>query len=151
LVVNMVGSEQNAYFYVIWMIASLLNAIPVAAANSLFAEGSHFSENLGINIRNALKFTYCLLFPAVIIVLIFSSQILTLFGTAYSVHGSVLLRVLALASLFAGINTIYVTTLRINDELRSCAPSVRCKPFHSWGAASFFYPTLASPASDICF
>jgi O-antigen/teichoic acid export membrane protein len=122
LVVNMVGSEQNAYFYVIWMIASLLNAIPVAAANSLFAEGSHFSENLGINIRNALKFTYCLLFPAVIIVLIFSSQILTLFGTAYSVHGSVLLRVLALASLFAGINTIYVTTLRINDRIKElCA------------------------------
>jgi|WetSurMetagenome_2_1015567.scaffolds.fasta_scaffold36609_2 O-antigen/teichoic acid export membrane protein len=122
LVLNLVGSQQNAYFYVIWMISSLLNAIPVAAANSLFAEGSHFSENLGINVRNTFKFTYCLLLPVVIIVLVLSSPILSLFGTAYAVNGAVLLRVLALASLFAGLNTIYVTTLRINDRIKElCA------------------------------
>jgi O-antigen/teichoic acid export membrane protein len=140
VVLNVAGSEQNAYFYVIWMIAGLLNAIPMAAANSLFAEGSHFSENLGNYVRKTLKFTYFLLVPSIIIVLIFGSQILTLFGTAYSIHGADLLKVLAIASLFAGMNTIYITTLRINDRISELFIISTAQTFSFLGGSYFLLP-----------
>ena len=42
MVVNLLGAEQNAYFYVAWVIGGLLFAIPAAVSRSLFAEGAHF-------------------------------------------------------------------------------------------------------------
>jgi O-antigen/teichoic acid export membrane protein len=118
IVVNMLGSEQNAYFYVVWTISSLLNAIPSAAAQSLFIEGSQTSENLGLNIRKSLKFTYILLIPAVIIIFFLGVYFLALFGTAYSINGLALLKVLAVSSLFGGIIAIYGATLRVNNRIR---------------------------------
>jgi len=68
IVVNLLGSEQNAYFYMAFMIASLLFAIPTSVSRSLFAEGAHFEEELWVNVGKSLKFIFLLLVPAVIIV-----------------------------------------------------------------------------------
>jgi O-antigen/teichoic acid export membrane protein len=118
MVVNVLDSEQNAYFYIVWTISSVINAISGAASQSLFVEGSHSVENLGLNIRKALKFIYLLLIPVAIVVLLFGAHLLSLFGAAYSAHGLGLLRVMAVASLFGGINSIYSSTLRIKNKIR---------------------------------
>jgi O-antigen/teichoic acid export membrane protein len=118
MVVNVLDSEQNAYFYIVWTISSLLNAIAVAASQSLFVEGSHSDENLGVNIRKALQFIYLLLIPVAILVILFGAHLLSLFGAAYSAHGLGLLRIMAVASLFGGMNSIYSSTLRIKNKIR---------------------------------
>jgi O-antigen/teichoic acid export membrane protein len=117
MVVNVLDSEKNAYFYIVWTIAGLLSSIPSAASQSLFVEGSHSEENLGLTIRKTLRFTYFLLIPAVIVILVFGSFFLSLFGAAYSINGLVLLRVMAVSSIFGGVITTYAAILRIKNKI----------------------------------
>ncbi len=118
LVVNLLGAEQNAYFYVAWMIANLLFAVPLAVSQSLFAEGSHFEEELWGNVSKSLKFVFLILVPAVILVVVLGKWLLLLFGGGYSANGLLLLKILCLSSLFIGINSVYATTLRVEDRIR---------------------------------
>lgn len=41
MVVNLLGAEQTAYFFIGWAVASILFVIPLATSFSLFAEGSY--------------------------------------------------------------------------------------------------------------
>ena len=117
MVVNLIGATQNAYFYVTWMIAGLLFAIPAAISQSLFAEGSHFEDKLRINVRKSIKFTFLLLIPAIIILFLLGKWLLLLFGTNYSANGLMLLWILSLSSLFVGINSIYISILWIKNRI----------------------------------
>ena len=117
MVVNLLGAQKNAYFYVAWMIAGVLFAIPIAISQSLFAEGSHFEDKLRSNVFKSIKFAFLLLIPAIIILFLMGKWFLLLFGTNYSTNGLMLLWTLGLSSLFVGINSIYISILRIKNRL----------------------------------
>jgi len=121
MVVNLLGAEQNAYFYVTWIIATLLFSIPRAVAQSLFAEGAHFEEDLWRNVVKSLRFVFMILVPAVILALLVGKWLLLLFGEGYSESGLMLFRVLCLSSLFIGVIRIYTGTLRVEDRVRELA------------------------------
>ena len=121
MVVNLLGAEQNAYFYVAWMIASLLFAIPRGVASSLFAEGSHFEDKLRENVTKSIKFTFLLLVPAVILLILVGKWLLLAFGQSYSANALNLLWILALSSLPLGINYIYTSILRVTGRLKELA------------------------------
>lgn len=118
IIVNVLGSEENAYFYITWVLAGLLGAISYGTSHSLFAEGSHFEEDIRHNIRKTIQFTYLLLIPAIAAMLLLGGWVLSLFGPAYSYHGLTLLKIMSVASLFIGINHIYNTTLRIESRIK---------------------------------
>ena len=118
MVVNLLGAEQNAYFYVAWMIANVLFVIPAAVSQSLFAEGSHFEAPLGVNVRRSYKFIFLLLIPAIILLLLLGKWLLLLFGAGYSENALMLLRILALSGIFAGVNNVYITILRVQGRIR---------------------------------
>ncbi len=118
MVVNLLGAEQNAYFYMDWMIAGLLFNIPMATSRSLFAEGSHFEDKLWVNAGRSLKFVFLLLVPAVVLILLLGHWLLLLFGEAYSVNGLLLLRILCVSSVFIGVNRVYTTILRVEDRIK---------------------------------
>jgi O-antigen/teichoic acid export membrane protein len=118
VVLNILGPEQNAYFYVALMISGLLSAIPMASSNSLFAEGSHFEDELWINLRKTLRFNYLLLIPSILMLFFLSSLLLSLFGANYSASASSLLKILAISNIFNGINFVYFTVLKIKSKLK---------------------------------
>lgn len=118
LIVNRLGAKDNAYFYMSSMIAGLLFIIPGAVAQSLFAEGSHFEDQLERNVRRSYKFIFILLIPAVILLLLCGKWLLMAFGPGYSENGLLLLRVLAISSIFTGINSVYTTVLLVKRRLR---------------------------------
>jgi len=118
MVVNLLGAEQNAYFYIAWMIAGLLSAIPGAVASSLFAEGSHFEDKLKENVLKSLKFTFLLLVPAVIVLVLVGKWLLLAFGQSYSLNALHLLWILSLSSLPFAINHIYSGILRVKSRLK---------------------------------
>jgi O-antigen/teichoic acid export membrane protein len=66
LVINVLGAETNAYFYVAWAIPGLLLVVPLATSTSLLAEGSYFPEELRKNVIKAFKFIFILLIPSII-------------------------------------------------------------------------------------
>ena len=117
LIVNRLGAKDNAYFYMSSMIASLLFIIPGAVSQSLFAEGSHFEDQLERNVRRSYKFIFILLIPAVLILLLCGKWLLMVFGPDYSENGLLLLRVLAVSSIFTGINSVYTTVLLVKRRL----------------------------------
>ncbi|MEK7281491.1 MAG: oligosaccharide flippase family protein, partial [Chloroflexota bacterium] len=84
LVVNMLGSEVNAYFYLSWAMASLLFVIPLSAATSLFAEGSHQKGYLARDAMRSLKLILVLLLPAIAVMVVAGDKLLLLFGREYS-------------------------------------------------------------------
>jgi O-antigen/teichoic acid export membrane protein len=118
IVVNVVGAEPNAYFYVAWMMAGLLFAIPRAVSMSLFAEGSHFETRLWRNVVRSLRFTFLLLVPGVVILFLAGKWGLLLFGASYAANGLKLLWVLGVSSVFLGINEAYYSILRVEGRIR---------------------------------
>jgi O-antigen/teichoic acid export membrane protein len=118
MVVNLLGPEQNAYFYIAWTIATLLHGIPVGISLSLFAEGSHFEDKLKENTIKSLKFTFLLLLPAVILLILVGKWLLLAFGRSYSTNGLYLLWILIISSLPIGINYIYTNILRVTNRIK---------------------------------
>jgi len=118
MVVNVLGAEQNAYFYIGWMIAGLLFTIPVAVSQSLLAEGSHFEDKLGENVARSLKFTYLLLIPAVIVLVLVRKWMLLAFGQGYSANALHLLLILSLSSLPAALSYIYTGILQVAGRVK---------------------------------
>jgi len=117
MVVNLLGAESNAYFYIAWMIASLLFAIPLAVSYSLFAEGSHFEDKLGENTMKSFKLTFLLLVPAVILLILVGKWLLLAFGQSYSANALKLLWILSISSLPVGINYLYTSILRVTNRI----------------------------------
>ncbi len=118
VVLNLMGAKQNAYFYVTWMIAGLLFAIPGGVASSLFVEGSHFKERLKENVIKSLKFTFLLLIPAVVLLVLVGKWLLLAFGQSYSDNAWQLLQILVISGLPIGIIRIYISVLRVTHRLR---------------------------------
>ncbi len=118
MIVNLLGAEQNAYFYVAWMIATLLFAIPMAASQSLFAEGSHFEDELGGNVRRSFGFIFLLLIPVMILLFLLGKWLLLLFGASYSANALILLRILVLSSIPFGVNSVYMSILRVRGRIK---------------------------------
>lgn len=117
MIVNILGPTQNAYFYVAWMIASLLFTIPTAVSQSLFAEGSHSEDELAHHVRRSYRFVFLLLIPAAVVLLVLGQWLLLLFGSGYSANALMLLRLLALSGVFVGINNVYYSTLRVERRI----------------------------------
>jgi O-antigen/teichoic acid export membrane protein len=119
MVVNILGTEQNAYFYIGWNVASIIFIIPVGTSQSLFAEGSHSQEKLGQEVRKCLKISFVLVIPALIILLALGDKILWLFGQAYTDNTTRLIWVIAPSVLPLTINYIYLSIKRIEKRMRS--------------------------------
>lgn len=118
MVVNLMGAESNAYFYIAWAVGSVLIMIPNATATSLFAEGSYEEEKLGSNIWRSLKMTLLILAPAVILVSAIADKLLLLFGASYAENATTLLRLLAISTLPLAINIVYLNIKRVEKKLR---------------------------------
>jgi O-antigen/teichoic acid export membrane protein len=118
MVVNILGAEQNAYFYVGWSMASIIFIIPVSTSQSLYAEGSHDQERLGHEVRKSVKISLVLMGPALIIILALSDKIMWLFGSAYSENAPHLTWTIALSGLPMTINLIYLSMRRVQKRMK---------------------------------
>lgn len=119
MVINLLGAEPNAYFYIAWAVANILFMVPIATSLSLFAEGSHDEEKLGENFRKSLKLTFFLLIPAIIIIFFLGDKILLLFGRGYSENATKLLQILAISALPLSLNYIYFSVKRVEMKMKS--------------------------------
>jgi O-antigen/teichoic acid export membrane protein len=117
LIINTIGAENGAYFYIAYSLANLLFAIPWAISMSLFVEGSH-NIPLKDNVIKSLKFIMALLLPAILIVFCFGDKLLLLFSKEFSVQSFELLKLMAISSLFSAIPSIYMTIKRIQKDIR---------------------------------
>lgn len=118
IIVNLVDPSLNAYFYVAWLIGSMLFSVPNAVSTSLFAEGSYSEQNLAMNARRSFKFTILLLVPAIIFIILAGKWLLLLFGPKYAENSLMLLWLLSISSLFASVSSTYFSILRVQNKIK---------------------------------
>jgi len=116
LITSTISSEMTAYFYVPWMIGTLILYIPNSIAFNFLAEGARTSD-IERTTRRALLFAVGLLIPAVLLVLFGAHYILLLFGESYALQGATLLRIMAVASFPVVINSIGASRLNLENRI----------------------------------
>ncbi len=99
------------------MIASFLYVIPLAVSQSLFAEGSHNSEEISNLIKRATKISSGLLIPAIIIIVFLGKYLLQVFGKGYSTQGLFLLQIFSISSILISINYIASTIYNFKHKI----------------------------------
>jgi len=117
IIINVLGAEMGAYFYMAWACTSILFMIPVSTSASLLAEGSHDPRRFRRDAIRAIKFALILLVPAILVILTVGDKLLLLFGSEYSQNALRLLRILALSAIPLTITRVYVTIKRVQLKM----------------------------------
>jgi O-antigen/teichoic acid export membrane protein len=118
IVVNLLGPEQGAYFFVAWSTSTIIFLAIDAVATSFFAEGSRDADRVGNMAISSLRMAYLILLPVIVITVLFAGDLLKLFGPAYAANSADLLIVLAFSSLPMAFNQIYVNLKRVTLDMR---------------------------------
>ncbi len=119
MVVNTLGAEMNAYFYIAWAIAAVLFVIPASVSTSLFVEGSYERSLLRVNTLKSLRLSFLILLPAILLIFVIGDKLLLLFGHAYSQSATTLLWLLALSAFPLTVNYIFLSIKRVQKDIRS--------------------------------
>ena len=117
IVLQLLGSEASAYFYLPWVIASSLRTLITNMGSSLTVEGSLNRAKLQNYFRGVLLNTTGLLLPAILLMVVAAPVILSLFGKEYASQGTPLLRLLALGALPSVVITLYLSFSRLQNWL----------------------------------
>jgi O-antigen/teichoic acid export membrane protein len=117
LVLNLLGPEANAYFYVAASVSSLLAMVPTAVSMTLFAHGSQDNHLPAAQVVEGIRFGLGLLVPAIAVVFLLGGKVLLLFGRAYSEAATQLLWLLSLATLPMTLNLTYFSIRRVQHRM----------------------------------
>jgi len=117
MVLNVLGAAYSAYFYIAWVIASVIGTIPNSVSTSLFAEGSHNPENLAYHLKRSLWLTMLLLFAGVGAVQLISGWLLGVFAHSYAVYGRDVLFWLMVENFPGAINSFYMTVNQVRKKV----------------------------------
>jgi O-antigen/teichoic acid export membrane protein len=136
------GTQDNAYFYVTWMVGSAIFMISPAVSSAIFAEGSHDDRGLRRLALRSLRLVLAMVVPAALAVAAAGFPILSIFGHRYASEGYVLLIVLLSSSIPDAITNVAVATLRVRRRLRTAAALNGCMALISVGGAWIAAPHL---------
>jgi O-antigen/teichoic acid export membrane protein len=119
IVLNNVGPESAAYFYVAWTIGLVASGLATSLSLSLFAEGSQTPSELRRIAPRALLGGSLVAVVATLALLVMAEPVLHLFGREYVSNGSSLLRLLAISVLPYLIVNLYVAVARVQKRVGS--------------------------------
>lgn len=119
MVVNLLGAEKNAFYYIGWSMAGIVFMIPQAASLSLLAEASFDEKYIKSQLMRSLKLIFTLLVLAIVILLLSGDKLLLIFGRDYAENATKLLWVLAGSALPLSLNYLYFTIKRVEKEMKS--------------------------------
>ena len=119
MVLNRLGAEETAYFYIAWAISRFLFSIGISVSFSLFAEGSHDKRKLAHDTKRSLVFTIAVIVPAAVVVALLGDRVLHVFSPAYAEHATGLIRILAVSALPLSLNHIFFGVKRVEMKMGS--------------------------------
>lgn len=116
MVVALAGPTQAAYFVVPFTLITAFDLLFFAVAISIVTEGARDRERVPEMTRMAVRRLYTFVLPASLAIIAFAPLLLLPNGPAYVHHSSTVLRLLALASIFRAIATLYAAILRLENR-----------------------------------
>jgi O-antigen/teichoic acid export membrane protein len=117
IILNVLGAEQTAYYYIAFTIASILFIIPFAFSTSLFVEGSH-GEPLKKNILRSIRSIFSLLIPLAIILYFLGGYILNLIGSNY-INALGIFNLMIVSSIFMVPYHIFISIKKVQKDMKS--------------------------------
>jgi O-antigen/teichoic acid export membrane protein len=112
--------DVYAHFYIVWMIASVIDLLGLNMAMSLTVEGALDESTLARNCRAALRKTMLILAPVVVGGFLLAPVGLDLLGHQYG-SGTTLLRVLLVGTIPRAVTEVYLGALRARNRPRLIA------------------------------
>jgi O-antigen/teichoic acid export membrane protein len=117
VIVTRLGPTQSAYFYLPAMIATALSQFLWNINISFLVEASTTPEEISRHIKSTVRMTAFIFIPSLIIGVIFAPFLLDLFGSAYSHHGTALLRFLLISVLGTVITEFYSSLVWLDQRV----------------------------------
>jgi O-antigen/teichoic acid export membrane protein len=121
LVTLRLSAVDNAYFYVTWMLGSLLFVVASSVGNSLFAEASHDPAQLREGVRRSIRAIAVALAPLCLGLILLGRFALSLFGSQYADRGFGLLLLLVASVVPDALTVLAVTYLRVKQQVWGAA------------------------------
>lgn len=113
LVLNSLGAEENARFFLAWTVATVALLASKAIAQTAFAAQVRDGEARPA-LKKGLTLSAALLLPAAAVLYFGAPLILSLFGAHYA-GGAGLLKLLALSIPFVALSNLYLSYLKARD------------------------------------
>ena len=113
LVVARLSKDDSAYFYVAWLVSSILLTVSSAVSGNLLAELSYADEQMSTVLRRAIRLIMVLLLAPVVLIATFGRQILGVFGATYAAHSYGILLIFVVVAIPDAVTNLYVTVLRV--------------------------------------
>ncbi|HEY1275154.1 MAG TPA: hypothetical protein VGF25_09595 [Thermoleophilaceae bacterium] len=116
LIVALLGSGANAYFFIPYMMVSTFNMLFFAASTSLVAEGALAEDRIrALAVRIARRFGL-ILGAGVLLVIVAAPLILLPFGEDYVRESTGVLRLLTCGSAFYAVVVLYIAIARLQGR-----------------------------------
>ena len=116
IVVVLLGSQSNAYFYIPYTIVSGLNLLAYAVTTSLVVEGALAEDHIRALARKVIRRLVFLLGPVVAVLIVAAPLILKPFGPGYVRESTSALRIMACACLFYAAIALYQAIARLRGQ-----------------------------------
>jgi len=113
LVLVVLGSDANAYFYIAFMVSGALRAVAQSMSTSLVVEGSHSESELSSMARTSLMRYVKYALPGTIVLALGANLLLRPFGAEYAANGATLLRLLLVATVPHAVIALYLGVERV--------------------------------------
>jgi O-antigen/teichoic acid export membrane protein len=116
MVVAIAGPTQAAYFVVPFTLITAFDLLFFAVAISIVTEGARDRERVPEMMHMAVRRLYTFVLPASLAIVALAPLFLIPNGLEYVHNSSSVLRLLALASIFRAVQTLYVAILRLENR-----------------------------------
>lgn len=116
VILNILGAEQTAYYYISLTIVSILYIIPSSFSTSVFVEGSH-GEPLRKNVLKSIISIAVLLIPSSILLYFLAPFLLGLIGPNY-LNGLDIFRLMILTAFFLIFYNIFISIKKVQKDMK---------------------------------
>lgn len=119
LVVALLGSDANAYFFIPFTIVVTFDLLFLNVTAALVVEGAHDEPAIPYLVRAAVRRFVPLLVLGVLVLVLAAPFILAAFSPDYAREGTDVLRLMALGSLFRAVMALFVAIQRLRRRGRA--------------------------------
>lgn len=149
MVVNTLGSDQAAYYYIGWLLGQLLLLVSFAMALSLFAEGSHDRASLPALSRSALALALLVVGAGTLVMVLAGDKLLLAFGGSYSREAAGLLRLVAVASIPGVLVHLYLGIQRVRKDMMALISLTGLMALVTLGTSYLLLPRLGIEGAGV--
>jgi len=118
IVVARLGAAATAYFYTSWIVAVSFDQLLSNIAVSFIVEGSSQPSHAKLLARRAAGLSTAVVIPGVVVVVATAPFLLGMLGHGYAVHGTLLLRLVAISMPFRAIVVMFLALARLVRRVR---------------------------------